>query len=89
MVITAYAELGSEQEWSLLKENLGLSGCEAEIVRRILHAGSDRQVAQDLNVSVPTVRTHMINLLQKFDVNDRAELLAYVSMSLWACQNDL
>lgn len=89
MVITAYAELRSEQEWSLLKENLGLSSREAEIVRRILHARSDRQVAQDLNISVPTVRAHMINLLQKFDVNDRAELLAYVSMSVWACQNDL
>ena len=89
MVVTTHAELASEQEWTLLKGNLGLSRWQAEIMHRILHAKSDRQIAHELAISVPAVRTHMTYLFQKFDVNDRVELSAYASISLWACRSNV
>jgi DNA-binding CsgD family transcriptional regulator len=85
MVVTAHLELVSEQEWTELKERLRLSPRQAEIVHRVLHAKSDKQIARELGISVPTVRTHMARLFQKFDANDRVELLVYVFTSLRDC----
>jgi DNA-binding CsgD family transcriptional regulator len=85
MAVAACTELVSDQEWTLLQENLALSPRQAEIVYRILHARSDRQIACELDISVATVRTHLARLFQKFDVNDRVELLVYVLRSLREC----
>lgn len=82
MAVTTHTELVSEQEWALLRKDLGLSPRQSEIVNRILHAKSDKQIARDLDISLPTVRTHMARLFQKFDLNDRVELLVYVFTSL-------
>lgn len=89
MAVASHAERASEQEWSLLKGDFGLSRRQAEILHRILHAKSDGEIARELGISVPAVHTQMTDLLQKFDVNDRAELLAYVSISLWACRHNV
>jgi hypothetical protein len=35
-----------------------------------------------LNITVPTVRTHIDRLFRKFDLNDRMELLVYVFVLL-------
>lgn len=82
MAVTTQTELVSEQEWSLLKEDLGLSSRQAEIVYGILHAKSDKQIASELDISLPTVRTHMARLFQRFDLNDRVELLLHVLVAL-------
>ena len=36
---------------------------------------SDKQISQQLGMSVATVRTHMSRLFAKFDVKDRIELI--------------
>ena len=78
MAVTTHTELVSEQEWTLLTEDLGLSPRQAQIVNHILHAKSDKQIARELDISVPTVRTHMTRLFQKFDLKDRVGLLLHV-----------
>lgn len=74
----AYNELVSEKEWGLLKETAGLSPRQADIVKHIIRGKSDRQIASELNITVPTVRTHIDRLFRKFDLNDRLELLVYI-----------
>ena len=78
MAVTAYRELLSEQEWSQLKQQLDLSPRQADIVRHVLHGASDKQIAGALDISLPTVRTHMARLFRKLDLNDRVELIVHV-----------
>ena len=75
-------ELVSEEEWINLRHHLDLSPRQAQIVREILHAKSDKQIARELHIALPTVRTHMGRLFRKFDLNDRTELLLHVFMYL-------
>ena len=75
-------ELISEQEWDQLQQYLDLSPRQAEIVREILHGKSDKQIARELDIALPTVRTHLGRLFQKFDLNDRVELILHVFASL-------
>jgi len=82
MAVTANTELISEQEWTQLQHRLGLSPRQAQIVREILHAKSDKQIARDLDIALPTVRTHVGRLFRKFDLNDRTELVVHILMSL-------
>jgi len=77
-------ELISEQEWDQLQHYLDLSPRQAEIVREILHGKSDKQIARELDIALPTVRTHLGRLFQKYDLNDRVELILHVFASLWS-----
>ncbi|MBN2131843.1 MAG: response regulator transcription factor [Sedimentisphaerales bacterium] len=78
MVATTHTELLSAQEWSQLKEHLGLPPRQAEIANSIIHGKSDKQIARELGISLPTVRTHMTRLFRKLDLNDRVELVLHV-----------
>jgi DNA-binding CsgD family transcriptional regulator len=82
MTLTTDTELFSDDEWTLLKRDLRLTPRQAEIVRHIAHGLSDKQIARQLEISVPTVRTHMGRLFDKFDLSDRLELLVLVFASL-------
>ena len=78
MVVATHTELFSEQEWIQLKEDLGLAPRQAEIAKHIMHGKSDKQIAHELGISLPTVRTHMTRLFRKLDLNDRVELILHV-----------
>jgi DNA-binding NarL/FixJ family response regulator len=78
MVAPTHTELFSEEQWSQLKEQLGLPPRQAEIARHIMHGKSDKQIARELGISLPTVRTHMSRLFKKLDLNDRVELILRV-----------
>ncbi len=75
MVVAKYAELLSEQEWTRLKEELGLPPRQAEVVRCLLGGMSDKQIAGATGISVNTVRTHLTRLFGKLSTNDRVELI--------------
>jgi len=85
MVAPTYTELFSEEQWSQLKEQLGLPPRQAEIARHIMHGKSDKQIARELGISLPTVRTHMTRLFRKLDLNDRVELILRVFTCLQEC----
>jgi NarL family two-component system response regulator LiaR len=78
-------ELVSEEEWNCLQYHLDLSPRQGQIVREILHAKSDKQIARDLDIALPTVRTHLARLFHRYELNDRVELIVYVLRILREC----
>jgi DNA-binding CsgD family transcriptional regulator len=68
----------SAREWSELKRDLGLSPRQADVVEQLLLGHSDKQIAHELQMSVPTVRTHLCRLFTRFGVEDRCELIVHV-----------
>ena len=71
-------ELFSESEWAELVNKLDLSPRQAEVIHRILSGCSDKQIALDLKIAVPTVRTHLNRAFMRFGVQDRIELVNHV-----------
>jgi DNA-binding CsgD family transcriptional regulator len=67
-----------EFEWKLLVEGLSLSPRQGQIVYHLASGKSDKQIAKELGVAVPTVRTHLGRLFSKFRVQDRTELVIHV-----------
>jgi DNA-binding NarL/FixJ family response regulator len=75
MAVTRYTELFSEQDWTRLKEDLGLPPRQAEVLRGVLRGMGDKQVACATGISINTVRSHMNRLFARFGSNDRVELI--------------
>ena len=78
MATIGHTRVVSEQEWLALRENLGLSRQQAEIIRHILRGASDKEIAERMEISVSTVRTYMNRLFHKFHLNDRLKLALHV-----------
>jgi DNA-binding CsgD family transcriptional regulator len=70
--------LFSKSEFTVLAEELSLSPRENQIVGQILSGHSDKQIAQNLEMAVPTLRTHLTRIFSKLDVNDKNELIVQV-----------
>ncbi len=68
----------SPQEWTELKRELLLPPRQADVVEQLLMGHSDKQIAHVLNMSVPTVRTHLCRLFSRFGVEDRCELIVHM-----------
>lgn len=68
----------SAEEWAELKQDLGLSPRQADVMEQLLQGHSDKQIAHELRMSVPTVRTHLCRLFARFGVQDRCELIVHV-----------
>ena len=75
MAVTRYTELFSEQDWTRLKEDLGLPPRQAEVLRCVLRGMGDKQVADATGITVNSVRSHMSRLFTRFGSNDRVELI--------------
>jgi two-component system cell cycle response regulator len=54
----------------------GLSSRESEICMALIRGLNDKQIAQDLNISFWTVRTHITKIFTKLGVLNRRELMA-------------
>lgn len=50
---------------------------EREVLQLVAEGHSNQQVAEELGLSVKTVKTHRLHLMQKLDLHDRAELIRY------------
>jgi DNA-binding NarL/FixJ family response regulator len=68
----------TSQTWNELKQDLALSRRQADVVEQLLQGHSDKQIARELQMSVPTVRTHLCRLFSRFGVEDRCELIVHV-----------
>jgi DNA-binding CsgD family transcriptional regulator len=64
-------------EWSELVETTDMSPRQKQIARCILSGMGDKQIAEQIGIKVPTVRTHMGRLFEKLDVGDRVELVLH------------
>lgn len=78
MALTLNREIFSNTEWVEIAEKLSLSTRQGEISRYLLHGLSDKQIALQLKIAVPTVRTHLSRLFSKMKVQDRIELILYI-----------
>ncbi len=57
---------------------LELSPQQVRLVESLLRSMRDKQIATELGVTVPTVRTYMTRLFHKLDVEDRVELVVRI-----------
>lgn len=55
----------------------GLTQRESEILGLVAEGLTNRQIADQLVISVKTVETHRTNLMRKLDLHDRTELVKY------------
>ena len=71
-------EIFSDREWELITTELSLSPRQGEIIRGLFNGYSDKQVAKELDIAVPTVRTHLSRIFAKFNLQDRNELILHI-----------
>jgi two-component system, NarL family, nitrate/nitrite response regulator NarL len=53
-----------------------LSPRERDVLRHIADGHGSREIAMDMHLAVPTIKTHLAHLYQKLGVNDRASAVA-------------
>ncbi len=78
MALVSETEIFTENEWLEIVNELSLPPRQAEVIKYLFLGHSDKQIAMELKISVPTVRTHLSRLFSRFDVQDRTELVLYV-----------
>jgi len=61
--------------WAQVVVTLTLPPQQARIIERILCGMGDKQIARDLNLSVPTVRTYLGRIFNRLGVGDRVQLI--------------
>jgi DNA-binding CsgD family transcriptional regulator len=61
--------------WELLVSHLQLSRRQAEIAQCLFRGMSDKQIAAELGIKIPTVRTHLERIFHKVDAQDRLEFV--------------
>lgn len=59
------------------EKNTALSGREKEVVALIGKGFRNKEIAQKLHISEPTVKTHLNRIFQKLNVRTRSELISY------------
>jgi NarL family two-component system response regulator LiaR len=69
---------------SASKDDNGLTVREKEVLMLIAEGKANKEIAEELYISVKTVKTHVSNLLMKLDVEDRTQLAIYVHRKGWA-----
>jgi DNA-binding NarL/FixJ family response regulator len=62
-------------EWQEVVHRLLLTPQQARVVEHLLAGRHDKQIALALDVSLPTVRTHLRRLSARIGVSDRVELV--------------
>lgn len=68
----------TEEEWNTIFRGLSLPPRQAQITRMLFEGYSDKQIARELGISVPTVRSHLQRMYAKLRVQDRTALVVYI-----------
>lgn len=61
----------------------GLTDREREVLLLIAEGKSNKEIGEELHISVKTVKTHVSNLLMKCEVEDRTQLAIYAHRKGW------
>jgi two-component system response regulator NreC len=61
-----------------------LTSREREVLQLLAEGMSNREIADQLNISVKTVETHRSNMMNKLDVDSKTELIKYALRKGWA-----
>ncbi len=78
MELATEAPVFSGGEWLQIQSDLSLSSRQIAVVQQLFLGHSDKQIAKELCISIPTVRTHLNRLFLRFSVQDRCELVLRV-----------
>ena len=68
----------SQQEWSDICDRLELSPRQQEIAFLLTKGMGDKQIAAQMKLSIPTVRTHLTRLFGRLGVNDRVDTVVHI-----------
>ena len=70
----------TDQQQAATREALlaKLTGRESQVLERIVAGRLNKQIADDLNISIKTVEAHRANIMEKFSANTVADLLKVV-----------
>ena len=72
----------TEGDWTLLAERLALSPREVQVIRNVFSGATDRRIAEQLEISEHTVRSHVASIHKKLGVRSRSELFINVLQTL-------
>ncbi len=76
MLSKARAEASSQREQQAAEELLSkLTSREHQVLERIIAGRLNKQIADDLGISIKTVEAHRANIMEKLNVNTVADLL--------------
>ncbi|MDF2721320.1 MAG: LuxR family transcriptional regulator [Paenibacillus sp.] len=64
----------------------GLTSREMEVLLLIADGKSNKDIGEELHISIKTVKTHVSNLLMKCEVEDRTQLAIYAHRKGWSGQ---
>lgn len=62
--------------WSDIKVIFGLTGSEADLIKRLIAGKAVQAAAKDMGVTSDTARTHIRNVYSKLGINSREQLFA-------------
>lgn len=62
---------------------------ELEVLKLVAKGSTNKGVASELGISVPTVGTHLLNIFRKLGVQSRTEAVTYAIQQGWIGINDL
>jgi two-component system, NarL family, response regulator LiaR len=68
---------------SVSHEVEGLTEREREVLMLIAEGRSNKDIGDELHISIKTVKTHVSNLLMKCDLDDRTQLAIYAHRKGW------
>ena len=68
-----------------LKRNDLLSKRENEVLLSLISGSTNRQIAENLSVSISTVKTYVEKIYMQFNVHNRAELILYTFKNNIVC----
>jgi DNA-binding NarL/FixJ family response regulator len=62
-------------------ESVGITNRERQVIPLVAHGFSNKEIAQKLNLSVFTVKSHVHNILAKLALNRRVQIAIYAYQS--------
>lgn len=67
-------------------DDSGMTEREKEVLLLIAEGKSNKDIAEELHISIKTVKTHVSNLLMKCELEDRTQLAIYAHRQGWAAR---
>ncbi|MFD1886173.1 response regulator [Paenibacillus wenxiniae] len=77
---------GIRQRSTAQEESSDLTGREREVLMLIAEGMSNKEIAEELHISIKTVKTHVSNLLMKCELEDRTQLAIFAHRKGWVSQ---
>lgn len=70
-------ELSQSNSYSLSSDPINLSQRELQVLRLVADGLGNKQIAQQLNLSLHTIKNHVHNILEKLSLNNRSEVVSF------------